>query len=52
MILPRGSSQFSLNLISNYRVYLNALFLFELPRDFQGTEHLIQNTEGFELSNV
>jgi len=30
----------------NYRVYLNALFLFELPSEFQGTEHLLRVAEG------
>lgn len=31
--------------ISNYRVCQNVLFFFGLPRDFQGTEHLIRITE-------
>jgi len=33
-------------------VYLNTLFLFELPRGFQGTEYLLRITEGFELLKV
>jgi len=28
------------------------LFLFELPRDFQGTEDLLQITGGFKLLSV
>jgi len=28
------------------------LFLFELPRGFQGTEYLLRITEGFELLKV
>jgi len=46
--LSRVSGLFSQNLISIYWVYFNELFLFELPREFQGTEHLLQTTKGFE----
>lgn len=40
------------NFISNYRVYPNALILFELLRDFQLTEHLLRITASFELLRV
>lgn len=30
----------------------NALFLFELPRNFRGVKHLLPITESFELSRV
>jgi len=52
-IFSRVSGHFSKNLISNYLVYhLNALFLFELPLEFQGTERLLRITECFELLEV
>lgn len=43
--LSRIGGWFALNFTLNYRKYLNALFFFELSRDFQGTEHSLQMIE-------
>jgi len=49
-VLAAGSPK---NFTPNYRVYTyNALFLFELPRDFQGAGRLLRIIESFESSKV
>lgn len=42
----------SFHKISNYLLYLNEWFLFDLQRDVQENEHLLWITDNFELSRV